>query len=417
MARIAFCLPALPSHAAVHAALARALAQRGHECLFVGADRLEALARQHGTGFAGLGFREIDLRRAGLGRTLLATARATQGWVRHGPEALARLAPDFVVADQAEPGASLAAEAAGLARATLAAALPLDRDEAIPPPFVGWPMLEGEAGRRRNRGGWRVADALLTLQSRALAAGCRRHGLPLRPRLSDWISPVLDMRQLPACLDFPHHAGPGAQAVGRLRDGTACDVTVDGADGDGQPLVFASLGTLQGGRAVLFAAIAAAAEAAGVRLMLAHGGGLGAAEAAALPGRPLVRDYWPQQAVLARADACITHAGMNTVLDCVAARVPMVAIPLAFEQPATAARLAWHGVAQVVPRRHATPATIRDALVAVLRDPAFRDALRRPAAAMDAAGGTVRAVALIEDALARDARLGPRGAAAMQARA
>ena len=31
----------------------------------------------------------------------------------------------------------------------------------------------------------------------------------------------------------------------------------------------------------------------------------------------------------------VTHAGLNTVLDCAAAQVPMVAIPLAFEQPAT----------------------------------------------------------------------------------
>ena len=183
MARIAFCLPALPSHAAVHGALARTLAARGHDCRMLGADPLGPLAAREGLGFESLGLHEPDLRGAGLPRTLLATAAATRNFVRRGPEALGRLAPDLVVADQAEPGASLAAEAAGIARVTLASALPLDRDEAIPPPFVDWPFLGGEPGRRRNRGGWRVADALMVLQSRALAAGCRDHRLPMRRRI------------------------------------------------------------------------------------------------------------------------------------------------------------------------------------------------------------------------------------------
>ena len=39
----------------------------------------------------------------------------------------------------------------------------------------------------------------------------------------------------------------------------------------------------------------------------------------------------------------------------------MVAIPLAFEQPATAARLAFHGAARLLSPRRATRATIREA--------------------------------------------------------
>ena len=405
MARIAFCPPALPSHAAAHGALARALQARGHDCRFVGAGGLAALAGREGMGFVPLGIEEMDLRGAGLLRTLWATARATRGWVARGPEALARLAPDLVVADQAEPGASLAAEAAGRARATLAVALPLDRDPAIPPPFVGWPPLDGARGRRRDRGGWRVADALMIAQSRALAAGCRAHGLAMRPRLSDWISPVLDLRQLVPSLDFPHDPGPGARAVGPLREGEPesddlpDDLSDDGHDG-GRPLVFASLGTLQRGRRRLFEAIAGAAADLGVSLVLAHAGGLAPARVSRLPGRPRARDLWPQRAVLARASACVTHAGMNTVLDCAALGVPMVAIPLAFEQPAVAARLAHIGAARVLPPRRASRARLRAALAEVLGDPGYRAALARPRAEIAAAGGTGRAADLVEALLA-----------------
>lgn len=397
MARIAFCLPALPSHAAVHGALARTLARRGHECHFLGSDALRPLAAAQGVAMVSLGGREADLRGAGLVRTLWATAAATRHWARRGPEALARLAPDLVIADQMEPGASLAGEAAGLPRCTLAPALPMDRDGAMPPPFVDWPWQEGAAALRRNRGGWRVSDALMTLQGRALAAGCRDHGLPLRPRTSDWISDRLDLRQMVPALDFPHGLPPGARPVGPLRDD---DAGWFPPEAETRPLVFASLGTLAGARRRLLTAICAAAADLGVRLVLAHAGTLTAAEALALPGAPILRDRFPQRAVLARAAACVTHAGLNTVLDCAAARVPMVAIPLAFEQPATAARLAHHGAARVVPAREAWRETLRAALAAVLENPAYRRALERPAAQIAAAGGVRRAADLVEAALA-----------------
>lgn len=400
MARIAFCLPALPSHAAVHGALARELLARGHECQMVGGEGLGVLASREGVDFSGLGTSEPDLRGAGLLRTLRATARATRAFVLHGPDVLARLAPDFVVSDQAEPGASLAADAAGLARATLGSALPLDREEVIPPPFVGWPWLDGEEGRRRNQGGWRVTDALMVAQSRALAQGCRDHRLPMRRRIDDWISTNLDLRQMVPSLDFPYAAGPGAQVVGPLRKDAEGSFDIDTG---GRPLVFASLGTLQGGRRRLLMAIARAAEDLGVCLALAHCGALTPAAAAEVPGSTIVRDFFPQRAVLAQASACVTHAGLNTVLDCAAAKVPMTAIPLAFEQPAIAARLAFHGAARVLSPRRANRTTIREALAAILSDPSYRAALVAPAAEIAAAGGVTRAADLIETRLGREA--------------
>lgn len=398
MGKIAFCLPALPSHASVHGTLARELTARGHDCSMIGGTGLAALAEREGVRFESLGTRDPDLRGAGMLRTLWATAAATRAFTREGPRLLAKIRPDLVIADQAEPGASLAAEAAGIARVTLASALPMDRDLRIPPPFVDWPFLEGEAGAKRNRGGWRVADLLMTLQARALGQGCRAHGLPVRRRMDDWISPDLDLRQMPPGLDFPHATGPGACAVGPLREGGAGEIDLDTG---GRPLVFASLGTLQKGRQALLAAIAAAAEDLGLCLALAHCGALSGAEARALPGSPIVRDFFPQRAVLSRAAACVTHGGLNTVLDCVAARVPMLVIPLAFEQPATAARLAHHGLAKVLPPRRATRGSIAQGLSAILSDPACRLALTGPADEIGRAGGVTRAADLIEARLAK----------------
>lgn len=402
MARIAFCLPALPSHAAVHAALAQELAGRGHHCLMLGGDGLGTLAQRHGIAFQSLGHRDPDLRGAGFIRTLYATAAATRAFVRHGPEVIARLAPDLVVADQAEPAASLAAEAAATPRITLAAALPMHRDTNIPPPFVNWPFQAGAAGVKRNSGGWRVADALMYLQSRALEQGCRDHNLPLRKRLDDWISPDLDLRQMVPSLDFPQAMPVGAVAVGPLRGTDAGQIDFDTG---GRPLVFASLGTLQKGRLSLLSAIATAASGLDICLALAHCGGLNDAQTreveAAGKGKVILRDYFPQRAVLAQASACVNHAGLNTVLDCAAQQVPMVAIPLAFDQPAVAARLAYHGAARVIAPRRATAEAIADALRAVLSDPSYGAGLAGPAADIQAAGGVTRAADLIEARLAR----------------
>lgn len=393
MAKIALCLPALPSHAAVHGVLARELIARGHRCHMIGSEGLRPLAKREGLAFASLGPHEIPLQGAGLLRTLWATASATRAFIRHGPKVLAHLAPDLVIADQAEPGASLAAEAAGIARVTLASALPMDRDAQIPPPFVDWPWQEGEAGRKRNQGGWRVSDLLMVLQAKALAKGCQDYGLPMRRRLDEWISPQLDLRQMIPALDFPYPAPPSAEVVGPLRDLKPQDIDLETG---GRPLVFASLGTLQKGRHRLLAAITQAARHLDICLALAHCGALTEAQARALSGPAIVRDFFPQQAVLARASACVTHAGLNTVLDCASAQVPMLAIPLAFEQPATAARLAYHGAACVVPAAQASPERIAKALDRLLRDPSYKAALRAPAAQIAAAGGVLRAANLIE---------------------
>ena len=390
MARIAFCLPAMRGHLGAHAPLARELARRGHEVVLLGSRALPPLVQ--GLPVRAMDWTEPQLSGAGLARTLWATAAATRGVVRHAPAALAALAPDLAVTDHAEPGYALAAEAAGIPRVTLTPGLPILRNDAVPPPFLPWPYDPSEGGRGRNRGGWSVSAALMALQNRALAQGCRQHGLAPRARIDDWSADVPELRQMIPALDFPQDWPANAIPLGPLRD----DPRAELPPLPDRPVIFASLGTLAGRRKRLLHAICAAAAPLDVTLILTHAGALSAEEIAALPGRPLVRDLWPQTAVLARAWVCITHAGMNTVLDCVAAGVPMLAMPLAFEQPGIGARIAHHGIGLTLPPRRRDVASIRAALVRLLSDRAFRDNLSRPRAELRAAGGVRRGADLIE---------------------
>jgi zeaxanthin glucosyltransferase len=50
----------------------------------------------------------------------------------------------------------------------------------------------------------------------------------------------------------------------------------------------------------------------------------------------------PQPELLQRAVLCITHAGLNTTLESLSQGMPLVAIPISFDQPGVAARIGYH---------------------------------------------------------------------------
>ena len=64
------------------------------------------------------------------------------------------------------------------------------------------------------------------------------------------------------------------------------------------------------------------------------------------PDRVYIAPVVSQIELLKRATLCVTHAGLNTALESLAHGVPMVAIPIAYDQFGVAARIAYHGVGE-----------------------------------------------------------------------
>jgi zeaxanthin glucosyltransferase len=317
---------------------------------------------------------------------------------RQLPAALDRLGPDALVIDQTDAAASLVATALPLPFVNIANALPLNLELAVPPPVLPWPYDPSPRGLRRNLGGYRVARFV----ERPITKVIRRHAVRLgRPEIRFADQAWSDRAQITQCvreLDFPREQLPsGFHYVGPIR-GPDEPLDFELKD-DGRPLIFCSLGTLQGSRAGIFHAVAKAASELDATLLIAHGGLLPEREIARLAGRPIVRPYVLQRAVLARASLAITHAGFNTVMDALSYGVPMVALPIAFEQPATGARLERVGAARVLHRRR-TPARIRDAIREVLGDPSYRTNARGLQAEIASAGGVTRAADILEAGLA-----------------
>jgi zeaxanthin glucosyltransferase len=313
------------------------------------------------------------------------------------PAALERIGADAMIADQMEPAGGLVAEALGLPFVTTATGLPINRELGVPPPYVAWDYDPSPAGRKRNRGGYRVSDWLMRGVGDVLERHCKRLGLPPRRRSDQFFSPRAELAQAVPGVDFPRTELPGSFLyLGPWRRDDAelrWEETLDG-----RPLVFCSLGTLQGNRAAVFRKVAAAAKQLDLQLLIAHGGRLDPKEVARLPGRPIVRDFVPQRAVLAKAALAVTHAGFNTVLDALEFGVPLVAIPLAFEQPATAARLRHAGVAEVVPPRIRSKGLAK-AMRKVLDGPAYRERVAVVRKEIAQAGGVQAAADLVVSAV------------------
>ncbi|WP_454915749.1 glycosyltransferase [Xanthobacter sediminis] len=404
MTHFAIVAPPLPGHFNPLLALARELGRRGHRVTVLHMADAAALVEGRGAGFAAVGRASHPpgalsayLHRLahpgglfGLLATLRATAALTDMLCRDLPEALAAIGAEAVIADQTEAAGALVARHLGLPVVSTATALPLNREIGVPPPFVPWPYDPSERGRVRNNGGYRVTDLLMTPMRRVLA----RHGAAfgLDPEADQGFSPLLTVAQMPRGLDFPRAELPASFHYGSpWRDAAEGGAPWEPPPDDGRPLVFCSLGTLQGARGGLFLKVAQAAAKCGARLLVAHGGLLSAAEAARLAPLAQVHAFVPQRAVLRRCAAAVLHCGMNTVLDALSAGVPLVAMPIAFEQPATAARLAYAGAAEVVPAGRAGTGRLARALDKVLREPGYRAAARRLAAEMATHGGVAEA--------------------------
>ncbi len=388
-------------------ALSRTLVDRGHRVTFVAQAEVGPKVARPGIGFAPVGrlshppgrLARMTARLAGttglLGifGVIRDMAETTDMLCHEVPGVLREIHAGAVIADQTEPAGGLVARHVGLPLISVANALLIDREPEVPPAFVGWRYDPSSWGVQRNLGGYRVADWMMKPLLEVIARWSRAWSLPGIETLEDCLSPTLEISQSVAGFDFPRAAPPPAlHQCGPLR----LPETRPWNATPGRPNVFCSLGTLQGARVGVFEAVAAACDRQGLALTIAHGGKLEAEKGAGLPGSPRVESFVPQRAVLGTSAAAVSHGGLNTVLDALAAGVPLVVVPLAFEQGAIAARVERSGAGIVIPRRRLTATSVAEALGKLLAEPSYRE---RAAALRDEiaeAGGVERAADLVE---------------------
>ena len=412
--------PAFHSHVRAMEAVAGELLAREHRVTVVQQADVAAMLRDPRLGFAQVGagshppgsLQSVIDRAArpggpwGIRRVIADMASATDMYCREAPGVLRTIGADCIIADQMEPAGGLVAEHLGLPFVSVACALPVNREALVPLPVMPWRYRATPWGEQLNLHSSGVYDRAMQAHAPVIARHAAAFGLPPRQRLDECLSPLLQLSQTTPGFDFPRTSLPEHfHGIGPLRSALSDESPMDTPVAPGRPFVFASLGTLQGDRFGLFRRIAAACRELDLQLLIAHCGRLDASQELRLlkAGASWVTDFAPQRAVLARADAVITHAGLNTVLDALEAGVPSLALPIAFDQPGVAARVVHAGVGLKLDPRLASRRRIVQGLRRLLREPGFAERAKKLGDEVRTAGGAPRAAQLIEAALDAEA--------------
>jgi zeaxanthin glucosyltransferase len=160
------------------------------------------------------------------------------------------------------------------------------------------------------------------------------------------------------------------------------------------------MGTILNGRVDVFRTIVAAlAKNPNVQLVLSVGDRTNPKDLGPVPKNTIVLQRTPQLEVLKHASVCITHSGLNTVLEALTQGVPQIAIPVTFDQPGVAARIAYHKTGAVTSLDKLTPEHLSDLLDLVLEDPSYRNNARRMQMAISEANGLSVAADLVDRTL------------------
>jgi len=117
----------------------------------------------------------------------------------------------------------------------------------------------------------------------------------------------------------------------------------------------------------------------------------------AIPPNARVERWVPHSDLFPRTDVIVTTGGTGTVLAALSAGIPLVIVPMAWDQPENAWRVAEAGAGIRLAPGQCTPQHVRAAVERVLSDPSFRQNARRLGAEFAAYGGAAQAADLLEE--------------------
>ncbi|MEH1793197.1 MULTISPECIES: glycosyltransferase [unclassified Nostoc] len=408
--------PASTGHLNTMLPLGKELQNRGHQVtLFAFSDA------QPKTLAAGLEFRAIGESQfpsgvmseslAKLGKLSgLAALKYTVNLLKEGADVMLRDAPpaikeagvDALLVDQVMPEGGSVAEFLGLPFITICSAVVLNREESVPPFITNWSYNRAWLAQLRNRVGYKLLDRIGKPIREVIADYRREWKLPPQFTANENYSLLAQISQQPAQLEFPrenlpqcfHFTGPYHSPTGREVPDFPYEKLTE------QPLIYASMGTVQNRLLGVFKSIAEACNDLDAQLVISLGGSATPESLGSLPGNPLVVGYAPQLELLQKATLTITHAGMNTTLESLNNGVPMVAIPVANDQPGIAARVAWAGAGEAIPLSRVNVPKLRTAIQKVLTEDSYKQNAVRLQEAIQKAGGVSRAIDIVEQVVA-----------------
>ena len=258
--------------------------------------------------------------------------------------------------------------------------LHFDFSGATPLSLYGWPHETTPEALARNVAGLQTFGELRGPVLAIAQAYADQNELEI-----DWSDPaatsceLATITQTPKEFDFPipelpprfHYAGPLHDNEGRE------PIPFSWEKLNGKPLIYASMGTLVNGLKNVYRTILeAASEFPDMQVVLSVGRNVDPNDLGPIPANTIVVPSAPQIELLKRATLCITHAGLNTTLEALAQGVPLVAIPIGYDQPGVASRIAYHGVGEFVDLDDLSKQRLSELIAKVTSNPSYRNKAR-----------------------------------------
>jgi MGT family glycosyltransferase len=319
------------------------------------------------------------------------------------PATVAETGVEALLIDASHFYAELGAIQLGIPYIQVANAMHSDYSGYTPLWAYGWPYEDTEQARARNREGVARFARMFERNRAGVERYAERVGLKVDwADLSSTTSPLASITQVPRAFDFEsrhwpkqfYHTGPFHDGVGRTKIDFPWEKLT------GEPLIYASMGTILNGNLDVFQTIVRAlAKHDDLQLVLSVGDQVDPQRIVSAPGNAIIVPRAPQLDLLKLASVCITHAGLNTVLESLAQGVPQVAIPVTFDQPGVAARIAYRKTGVVTSLDKLTPDHLSELLDEVLINPVYRTNAKKLQCKIIEADGLTLAADVVEEAL------------------
>jgi UDP:flavonoid glycosyltransferase YjiC (YdhE family) len=417
--RILFTAWSFPGHINPTVALARALAERGHDIAFSTGERARPVIERQG--FSLYTFQHLDEEKvyatvfSPISRSMLTRAAVLKDWlletlpdqVRDQQFVLADWKPDIVVSDVTMWGTPLVLHELTGVPCVICSFAPgcMIPSPDVPPWGVGLPSPHSWPTRLLCRAAHLFAEISVAGVRGAGNEMRARFGLPpLSVPIHEYLGrmPLYLVPGVPE-LDY-NRAGlpPSVHYIGPLiwndtRRGGSLDwlATLSRE----RPWVHVSEGTMHVYQPFLLQAAAHGLANLPMEVIMTTGGTRDREEFALGPLAPNVRvEPWIAHTELfPHTDVVVTTGGAGTILTALEAGIPLVIVPTEWDKPDNAQRVVEAGAAIRISPRRCSPKRLREAVEQLLSDHSYRDNAKRLAGILKGVNGPRRAAELIED--------------------
>jgi zeaxanthin glucosyltransferase len=422
--KIGFVSLAVAGHLNPMTALGRKLQSRGNEVVFIGVPDAERAVRAANLDFVPFCEKEFPPGSFTNAWSKVATLHGLEvvrytgrelmpglckAALEHLPQKIAETGVEAFVFDTAQFFLGLVPMRLGMPYIHVWNILNMDVSGSTPPFFFTWPPYEHtpemEVAARKAEGMKFIEEILGPLGAIA-SSYAKKHGMQIDfsdPTATN--SKLAVISQMPEEFDFPttawppqfHYAGPFHDDEGREQPPFPWEKL------NGKPLIYASMGTLVNGLDDVYKIILKTiGPLPGIQLVLSVGNNIDPKHLEPLPSNAIVVRKAPQIQLLKRAILCITHAGLNTTLESLAQGVPMVAIPIGYDQPGVAARIAYHGVGEFVEFGDLTVERLSESIEKVRKNPRYRVKAREFQSVIGKSKGLDVAADIVERAFTKE---------------